>query len=76
MEPLRELYGVMAAKRVAGGFLVTSGDFTDEARRFAAGREVQLINGQALQSAIRAQAAVRPSAAPVSAMASKPLADS
>lgn len=62
VQPVRELYGVMAAKRVAGGFVVTSGDFTDEARSFAQGREVQLINGKALQSAIRAQAASAPRA--------------
>lgn len=54
--PVRELYGVMAARRVAGGFVVTSGDFTDEARSFAQGREIQLINGQALQRGVRAQA--------------------
>jgi len=62
VQPVRELYGVMAAKRVAGGFVVTSGDFTDEARSFAQGREVQLINGKTLQSAIRAQAAAAPRA--------------
>ncbi len=56
VQPVRELYGVMAARRVAGGFLVTSGDFTDEARSFAAGRELELINGQALKKGIRAQA--------------------
>jgi len=63
VQPVRELYGVMAAKRVAGGFLVTSGDFTDEASSFAQGRELQLINGKALQSGIRAQAASVPRAA-------------
>lgn len=66
VQPVRELYGVMAAKRVAGGFVVTSGDFTEEARSFAQGREVQLINGKALQSAIRAQAASAPRAAAAS----------
>jgi restriction system protein len=50
------LYGLMAAQRMAGGFVVTSGDFTDEARRFAKGREVELINGRALQRNLRAQA--------------------
>jgi len=55
VQPVRELYGVMAAKRVAGGFLVTSGGFTDEARRFAQGREVQLVNGQALMEGLRSQ---------------------
>jgi len=62
VQPVRELYGVMAAKRVAGGFVVTSGEFTEEARSFAQGREVQLINGKALQSAIRVQAASAPRA--------------
>lgn len=54
--PVRELYGVMAAQRVAGGFVVTSGDFTQEARSFAEGREIQLIDGKTLQNGIRAQA--------------------
>ena len=57
VEPVRELYGVMAAQRMAGGFVVTSGDFTDEARAFAKGRELQLVNGKALQRGIRAQTA-------------------
>ena len=59
VQPVRELYGVMAAQRVAGGFLVTSGDFTDEARSFANGREVVLINGQALQKGLRVQTTSR-----------------
>lgn len=63
VQPVRELYGVMAAQRVAGGFVVTSGDFTDEAHSFAQGREVQLINGKALQSGIRAQADFVPATA-------------
>jgi len=57
VEPVRELYGVMAAQRMAGGFVVTSGDFTDEARTFANGRELQLVNGKALQRGIRSQTA-------------------
>jgi len=35
---VRELYDVMAAKGVAGGDVVTSGQFTAEAKEFAAGR--------------------------------------
>lgn len=57
VQPVRELYGVMAAQRVAGGFVVTSGTFTEEARKFVQGRELKLIDGQALQRGIRAQAA-------------------
>lgn len=57
VQPVRELYGVMAAGRVAGGFVVTSGEFTDEARRFSEGRELKLIDGKMLQRGIHAQAA-------------------
>jgi restriction system protein len=57
VEPVRELYGVIHARRSAGGFVVTSGSFTDEAKRFAEGREIELIDGAALAGAIRQQAA-------------------
>lgn len=60
VEPVRELYGVMAARRMAGGFVVTSGDFTEEARAFVAGRELELINGKALQRGIRQKAPSTP----------------
>lgn len=50
---VRELYGVMAAKAAAGGFVVTSGVFTDEARRFAEGRSIVLIDGVKLHTMIR-----------------------
>ncbi len=55
VEPVRELYGLIAAQRAAGGFVVTSGQFTVEARRFAEGREVELISGELLKAAIRQQ---------------------
>lgn len=56
VEPVRELYGVMAAHRAAGSFVVTSGRFTEEAKRFAAGREIELIDGAQLEREIRRQA--------------------
>ena len=37
VDVVRELYGVMAAKGATGGFVVTSGRFTDEAISFASG---------------------------------------
>jgi restriction system protein len=52
VDVVRELYGVMAAKGVAGGFVVTSGRFTHEARSFAEGRSVQLIDGTRLRALI------------------------
>lgn len=45
---VRELYGVMAARGATGGFVVTSGIFTEEARAFAAGRNIELMDGKAL----------------------------
>lgn len=36
------------AEGAAGGYVVTSGTFTKDARQFAAGRNVELIDGQAL----------------------------
>ena len=49
---VRELYGVMAAKGAAGGYVVTSGQFTQEAKDFASGRNIGLMNGAALKSLI------------------------
>jgi restriction system protein len=42
---VRELYGVMAARGAAGGFVVTSGRFTADASSFAEGRNLNLIDG-------------------------------
>jgi restriction system protein len=50
---VRELYGVMAAEGTTGGYVVTSGTFTKDARQFAAGRNVELIDGQGLDSLLR-----------------------
>jgi restriction system protein len=60
VETIRELYGVMAARRVAGGYVVTSGVFTDEALRFAEGREIKLIAGDQLVEMIRTTQTVAP----------------
>lgn len=56
VEPVRELYGLIHACRAAGGFVVTSGTFTTDAKRFAEGREIALIDGMQLAKAIRQQA--------------------
>src|SRR6266542_1646481 len=63
---VRELYGVMAAQSVAGGFVVTAGEFTREARDFATGRNIELIGGGALAAMLReASAPVRSTSADV-----------
>lgn len=50
---VRELYGVMAAKGAAGGFVVTSGRFTEDATAFASGRNIKLVDGPQLHGLIR-----------------------
>ena len=50
---VRELYGVMAAHGAAGGFVVTSGRFTDEAKTFADGRNIRLVDGPKLFGMIK-----------------------
>ena len=50
---IRELYGVMAAGGATGGFVVTSGDFTQEAKAFAEGRNIDLIDGAELSTILK-----------------------
>ncbi len=50
VDVVRQLYGVMAARGATGGFVVTSGRFTDEARSFADGRNLTLVDGPRLGS--------------------------
>jgi len=52
VQPVRELYGVMASRGAAGGYVVTSGMFTDEAQAFARGLNVELIDGRRLRQVI------------------------
>lgn len=60
---VRELYGVMAAERAVGGFVVASGDFTRDARNFAEGRSIVLVDARTLKAMI---APARPQSAPQS----------
>ena len=50
---VRELYGVMAAERAAGGYVVTAGTFTWDAKAFAAGRNIELIDGPRMNDLLR-----------------------
>lgn len=49
---VRELLGVMVTQGAAGGYLVTSGVFTEEARRFATESNIKLIDGSELSNLI------------------------
>lgn len=50
---VRELYGVMAAEGAQGGFVITSGSFTNDAKLFADGRNVVLLDGAHLARRIQ-----------------------
>lgn len=50
---VRELFGVMAARGATGAFVVTAGEFTADAKAFAAGRNIELVNGRALATLLR-----------------------
>jgi restriction system protein len=63
---VRELYGVMAARGASGGFVVTSGRFTDEATAFANGRNIWLIDGPELLALIHTARTEGSRAAPAS----------
>lgn len=74
VDVVRALFGVMAARGATGGFVVTSGRFTADARSFAQGRNVELIDGPQLfamiQQARRATSQQRQSAdAPITGAA-------
>jgi restriction system protein len=45
---VREMYGVMVSKRATSAIIITSGDYTREARDFAIGRPIDLIDGPRL----------------------------
>lgn len=48
VDTVREFHRVMAARHAVGGFVVTSGSFSNEAQKFAESREIELINGEQL----------------------------
>ncbi len=48
VQPVREFYGVMAATGAVGGYFVTSGEFTEEAKKFADGLNLRLMDGRKL----------------------------
>jgi restriction system protein len=73
VDVVRELYGVMAANGAAGGFVITSGSFTPDARAFADGRNVKLVDGPKLFGLIqqaKAFASTGATAAPATEAAS------
>lgn len=60
VKPIRELFGVISARGAAGGFFVTSGAYTREAREFAKECGIELIDGTALEQMIEEVRAPEP----------------
>jgi restriction system protein len=72
---VRELYGAMAADGAVAGIVVTSGRFSADAKAFASGRNVDLMDGQALATLIgtaKAAPLPRPLAAPIAPLTAPP----
>ena len=49
---VRELYGVVAAESASGGIVISSGTFTQEAKDFARGKQLELLDGPVLLNLI------------------------
>jgi restriction system protein len=56
VKSIREFYGVLMSERAGRGIFVTSGVFTNEAREFAEGKPLELIDGEALVQLVRPSA--------------------
>lgn len=66
---VRELFGVMAARGATGGFVISIGPFTADARAFAEGRNIELVDANTLLR----PSVLRPrEAAPVAQPAERP----
>ncbi len=48
VKQIRELFGVMASEKVSSGIFIITGNFTSEARTFAVGKSLELIDGPTL----------------------------
>jgi restriction system protein len=62
--PVRELYGMMAEHDANAGMLISSGNFTLEASRFAGYGRIQLIDGPRLLALLHEGNAADPSTGP------------
>ena len=54
VKPVRELYGVMAAEKARFGIFMTTGNYTGNAKAFAADKRLQLLTGEDLLDKLRA----------------------
>lgn len=65
VRPVRELRGVITHLGATRGILIASGQYTDEARRFAESNGIDLVNGDALAAMIAAVQGEKPIQNPI-----------
>jgi restriction system protein len=53
VKPVRELFGVMAADKVANGAFFTTGEFSSEAEEWARDKNLDLVNGREFLNRIK-----------------------
>jgi len=54
VKPVRELLGVMTSERVAEGIVATTSTFTQDAKAFAMGKNIHLIDGEGFMEKLKA----------------------
>jgi len=52
VQPVREFYGVMTAHGATGGYFISSGQYTAEAKAFVRGLNLELVDGEKLKKMI------------------------
>jgi restriction system protein len=76
VKEVRELYGIVAGERANRGVVITCGAYTQDARAFAEGKPLDLVDGPALLELVRevqrAPASAAPAFSPVSSPSSPP----
>jgi len=72
VEKVRELFGVVTAEGANRGILVTSGNFTNDAKSFKVGKPLTLVDGPALAQLVHDVQPARPAAKPVTSQNSTP----
>jgi restriction system protein len=65
VDKVRELFGVVTAEGANRGFLITSGNFTNEAQSFKVGKPLILVDGPALAQLVHDVQPARPGARPI-----------
>lgn len=71
--PLRALWGVREDERATGAVFVTSGYFTPDAREFARGKALELIDGPVLRKLVREAKGLAREEAPAAVPAAAPV---